>query len=89
MTLLKPQFIARKPTLVFTWNGLACVQLNTSAINLVICLLEPAYRICNSYMSNHFEFQLISFILLNNEYPRRFIDFSCDVLTFAGQSFNI
>ena len=48
--------------------------------NLVICLLERAYRICNLYMSVHFEFQLISSMLLNNGYPRSFIDYQSENL---------
>ena len=54
------------------WCSLCIIKYKC---NLVICLLERAYRICNSYMSMHFEFQLISSMLLNNEYPRRFIDY--------------
>jgi len=42
--------------------------------NLVNCLLERAYRICNSYNSIHSEFQFIFSILLKNGYPLQFID---------------
>ena len=74
MTLLKSQFIAKKNNtgLSTKWSSLCPIKFKC---NLVICLLEQAYRICNSYMFMHSEFQFISSLLLNNGYPRRFIDF--------------
>ena len=67
--------VYRKKTntgLYIKWSSLCPVKYKC---NLVIRLLERAYRICNSYMSMHFEFQFISSMLLNNGYPRRFIDY--------------
>ena len=58
--------------LYIKWSSLGPVKFKC---NLVTCVLERVYRICNSYMSMHFEFQLISSLLLNNGYPRRFIDY--------------
>ena len=74
MTLLKPQFNRKKTStgLDIKWSSLCPVK---HKCNLVICLLERAYWICNLYMARHFEFQLISSMLLNNEYPRRCIDY--------------
>ena len=43
-------------------------------INIIKCLIDRTYKICNSYQKIHKEFQKVTTLLLNNGYPRGIID---------------
>ena len=43
-------------------------------INIIKCLFDRSYKICNSYQKIHEEFQKVTTLLLNNGYPREIID---------------
>ena len=43
-------------------------------INIIKCLIDRSYKICNSYQKIHEEFQKVTTLLLNNGYPRGIID---------------
>ena len=66
--------IYRKPTstdLYTHWNSFIPTRYK---INLITCLIDRAYKICNSYQAIHQEFQNITKRLLKNGYPQRVID---------------
>ena len=65
--------VFRKKTntgLYIKWSSLCPVKYKR---NLVSCLLDRAYRICNSYKAMHIEFETITDMLLRNGYPLPFI----------------
>ena len=58
--------VFRKKTntgLYIKWSSLCPVKYKR---NLVSCLLDRAYRICNSYKAMHIEFETITDMLLRN-----------------------
>ena len=65
--------VFRKKTntgLYIKWSSLCPLKYKC---NLVKCLLDRAYRICNTYQSMHLEFNQITEMLLKNGYPLSFI----------------
>ena len=65
--------VFRKKTntgLYIKWSSLSPVKYKR---NLESCLLDRAYRICNSYKAMHIEFETITDMLLRNGYPLPFI----------------
>ena len=65
--------VFRKKTntgLYIKWSSLCPVKYKRS---LVSCLLDRAYRICNSYKAMHIDFEIITDILFRNGYPLPFI----------------
>ena len=66
--------IYRKPTFTgcyMKWNSYVPLRYKQ---NLVLTLLERAYKICNSYTLIHKEFERISDLLQRNGFPKAFID---------------
>ena len=65
--------VFRKKTntgLYIRWSSLCPVKYKR---NLVSCLLNRGYRICNLYKAMHIEFETITDMLVRNGYPLPFI----------------
>ena len=43
-------------------------------INIIKCLIDRSYKICNSYQKIHKDFPKVTTLSLNNGYPRGIID---------------
>ena len=78
--------VYRKKTntgLYMKWSSLCPIKYKRNLIN---CLLERSYRICSSYLIMHREFQNITNMMLNNEYPISFIQ--NQIRQFLNKKFN-